>query len=85
MDVPQKSIHLKTINVDEDFERVYYDNEIDDETVEYEIIRSPKSLKLKKIVSSAGYEGLEKSDRKSPMETVGHGKDTCKQPPPLNA
>ena len=90
MDVPQKLIHLKTINVDEDFERVYYDNEIDDETVEYEIIRSPKSSKLKKIASSAihndsGYEGLEKSDRKSPMETVKHGMDTRKQPPPLNA
>ena len=90
MDVPQKSIHLKTINVDEDFERVYYDNEIDDETVEFEIIRSPKSLKLRKILSSAihndsGYEGLEKADRKLPMETVKHGMDTRKQPPPLNA
>ena len=90
MDVPQKLIHLKTINVDEDFERVYYDYEIDDETVEYEIIRSPKSSKLKKIASSAihndsGYEGLEKADRKLPMETVKHGMDTRKQPPPLNA
>ena len=90
MDVPQKSIHLKTIDVDEDFESVYYVNEIDDETVEYEIIRSPKSSKLKKIASSAihndsGYEGLEKADRKLPMETVKHGMDTRKQPPPLNA
>ena len=44
MDVPQKSIHLKTIDVDEDFESVYYDNKIDND-VEYEIIRSQKSLK----------------------------------------
>ena len=44
MDVPHKSIHLKTIDVDEDFESVYNDNEIDDETIEYEIILSLKSL-----------------------------------------
>ena len=88
MNVPKKSVSLKTIDVDEDFESVYYDNEIDDETVEYEIIRSPKSLK--KIASSAiqndsGYEGLETSDRKSPMGAVKHGMDTRKRPPPLDA
>ena len=43
MDVPQKSIHLTTIDVDEDFESVYYDNKIDND--EYEIIRSQKSLR----------------------------------------
>ena len=88
VDVPEKSVSLKTIDVDEDFESVYYDNEIDDETVEYEIIRSPKSLK--KIASSAiqndsGYEGLETSGRKSPMGAVKHGMDTRKRPPPLDA
>ena len=88
MNVPKKSVSLKTIDVDEDFESVYYDNEIDDETVEYEIIRSPKSLK--KIAASAihndsGYEGLETSGRKSPMGAVKHGMDTRKRPPPLDA
>ena len=52
---------------------VYYGNEIDDETVEYEISQSPKSLR--KIASSAihndsGYEGLETSGWKSPMESM---------------
>ena len=46
MDVPQKLIHLKTINVDEDFERVYYDNEIDDETVEYVSRNARESIKM---------------------------------------
>ena len=83
MDVPQKSIHLKTIDVDEDFESVYYDNKIDND-VEYEIIRSQKSLK--KITSpmihnDLGYEGLETSDGKSLVKTVKHGMDTRKRPP----
>ena len=52
---------------------VYYGNEIDDQTVKYEIIQSPKSLR--KIASSAihndsGYEGLETSGWKSPMESM---------------
>ena len=52
---------------------VYYGNEIDDETVKYEIIQSSKSLR--KIASSAihndsGYEGLETSGWKSPMESM---------------
>ena len=53
---------------------VYYGgNEIDDETVKYEIIQSLKSLR--KIASSAihndsGYEGLETSGWKSPMESM---------------
>ena len=85
VDVFEKSVSLKTIDVDEDFESVYYDNEIDDETVEYEIIRSPKSLK--KIAASAihndsGYEGLDISGRKTPMgAVVMHGMDTRKRPP----
>ena len=71
MDVPQKSIHLKTIDVNEDFESVYYDNEIDND-VEYEIIRSQKSLK--KIASSTIHNDSVTEDRKSPMETEAwHG------------
>ena len=31
MDVPQKSIHRKTIDVDEDFDSIYYDNKIDND------------------------------------------------------
>ena len=58
MDVPQKSIHLKTIDVDEDFESVYYDNKIDND-VEYEIIRSQKSLK--KITSPMIHNDLRRS------------------------
>ena len=88
VDVFEKSVSLKTIDVDEDFESVYYDNEIDDETVEYEIIRSPKSLK--KIAASAihndsGYEGLETSGSKSPVGAVKYGMDTRERPPPLDA
>ena len=82
MDVTQKSIHLKTIDVNEDFESVYYDNEIDND-VEYEIIRSQKSLK--KIASSTINNDSVTEDRKSPMETVKHGMDTRKRPPPPNA
>ena len=71
MDVPQKSIHLKTIDVNEDFESVYYDNEIDND-VEYEIIWSQKSLK--EIASSTIHNDSVTEDRKSPMETEAwHG------------
>ena len=85
MDVPQKSIHLKTIYVDEDFEcllwqrnwwwdRQIWDNSVLEVLEEDRVIRDSQRLGLWRSWDIR----LEVADGK-------HGMDTRKRPPPLNA
>ena len=85
MDVTQKSIHLKTIYVDEDFECLlwqrnwWWDRQIWDHSV-------PEVLEEDRVIRDSQRLGLWRSwDIRLEVADGKHSMDTRKRPPPLNA